>query len=295
FNDHHKLIFNAVNMYLRRTADDLQKRNAKTHVDYNRLILGLGYQYKLLDNRLEGLSQVKYLYSNARGRVFNEIRQEIEKPTNNTGVSFSQSLKYNFYNGLMLRTSVENTFRLPDQNEIFGDNTFVMPNLSLKPEKSTNFNLGLRYRKSSKYSLELNTYYRNTKDLIRLKDITQFTSVFLNLDKVKGYGIELEGSYSPLERLELSGNLTYNEFRFQGSNDNISENEHFKNARVSNMPFYFGNAMMTYYLDDFIKKEDHFQLYWSYSYVHQYYLDFIEKQYEPDGFLGLFGNSKINT
>ena len=26
-----------------------------------------------------------------------------------------------------------------------------------------------------------------------------------------------------------------------------------------------------------------------------YYLDYIEKQFEPDGFLGLFGNSKINT
>ena len=295
FTQQHRLIFNAVNTYLRRSSDDLDKPTGKTHVDYNRFIAGLGYQFNLLDNRLEGLTQAKFLASTARGKEFNQIDQKVEKPTNNTGVSFSQSLKYNFYNGLMLRTSVENTFRLPDQNEIFGDNTFVMPNLSLKPEKSTNFNLGLRYRKSSKYSLELNTYYRNTKDLIRLKDITQFTSVFLNLDKVKGYGIELEGSYSPLERLELSGNLTYNEFRFQGSNDNISENEHFKNARVSNMPFYFGNAMMTYYLDDFIKKEDHFQLYWSYSYVHQYYLDFIEKQYEPDGFLGLFGNSKINT
>lgn len=295
FNDHHKLIFNAVNMYLRRTADDLQKRNAKTHVDYNRLILGLGYQYKLLDNRLEGLSQVKYLYSNARGRVFNEIRQEIDRPKNNEGLSFSQSLKYNFYNGLILRGSVENTFRLPDQNEIFGDNTFIMTNLELKPERSFNLNFGARYRRNSKYNLEANVYYRNTKDLIRLKDITQFTSIFLNLDKVKGYGVELEGAYRPWEKLELSGNLTYNEFRFQGSNDNISNNAHFKNARVSNLPFYFGNAMASYHLNQMINKKDELRLYWSYSYVHQYYLDFVEKQYEPDGFLGLFGQSKINT
>jgi len=295
FNPNHKLIFNAVNTYLRRTSDDLYRSSGKTHVDYNRFIGGLGYQYNLFDNRFEGLTQVKYLASFAQGREFNEITQAEEKPTNNTGVSFAQSFKYNFYNGLMIRASFENTFRLPDQNEIFGDDTFIMPNLALSPEKSTNLNLGVRYRKSSKYSFEINTYLRNTKDLIRLKDITQFTSVFLNLDRVKGYGVELEASYRPVDQLELSGNLTYNEFRFQGSNDNISENQHFKHARVSNMPFYFGNAMVTYHFDDLIAKEDHMQFYWAYSYVHQYYLDFIEKQYEPDGFLGLFGKSKINT
>lgn len=295
FNKNHKLIFNAVNTYLRRTADDLNKPKGKIHVDYNRFIAGLGYQYNYLENRLEGLTQVKFLASNARGKDFNPIDQVVEKPSDNSGVSFSQSLKYNFYSGWMLRTSFENTFRLPDQNEIFGDNTFIITNLSLKPEKSTNLNLGVRYRKSNKYSFELNTYLRNTRDLIRLKDITQFTSVFLNLDKVKGYGVELEGSYRPIEKLELSGNLTYNEYRFQGSNRNISENEHFKNARVSNMPFYFGNAMATYHFENVLNKEDFLQVYWSYSYVHQYYLDFIEKQYEPDGFLGLFGHSKINT
>lgn len=295
FNRNHKLIFNAVNTYLRRTTDDLNRPTGKIHIDYNRFIAGLGYQYNFLENRLEGLTQVKYLASVARGKDFNPIDQVEQKPSDNTGVSFAQSLKYNFYSGWMLRASFENTFRLPDQNEIFGDNTFIMTNLSLKPEKSTNLNVGLRYRKSNQYSFELNTYWRNTQDLIRLKDITQFTSVFLNLDKVKGYGVELEGSYRPIEKLELSGNLTYNEFRFQGSNHNISENEHFKNARVSNMPFYFGNAMVSYHFDHLWNKEDFMQVYWSYSYVHQYYLDFIEKQYEPDGFLGLYGQSKINT
>src|SRR5699024_2129821 len=171
-----------------------------------------------------------------------------------------------------------------DQKEIFGDNTFIMTNLSLKPEKSINYNLGARYRKSN-YNLEVNTYYRNTRDLIRLKDVTQFTSIFLNLDKVRGYGLELEGSYRPVDRLELSGNLTYNEFRFKGSNNYISKNEHFKNARVSNLPFYFGNAMAAYNFDNIINKQDDLRFYWSYSYVHQYYLDFVEKQYEPDGFL----------
>lgn len=295
FSTKNKLILNVVDNYLRRTQDDPNKKEAKTHVDYNRFIAGLGYQYKLLDNRLEGLTQVKYLSSFTEGTAYGGADLQEQKPSDNKGVSFAQSLKYNFYNDWMIRGSFENTYRLPDQNEIFGDNTFITTNLELKPEQSVNYNLGVRYRNLPEYSFELNAYYRDTKDLIRLKDITQFTSIFLNLEKVKGFGLELEGQYRPFDRLELSGNLTYNEYRYQGSNEDILNNEHFKNARVSNMPFYFGNARATYNFDDLFAKQDQLDLYWNYSYTHQYYLDFIEKQYEPDGFLGLYGQSKVNT
>lgn len=295
FSDQHKLLLNVVDTYLRRTSDNPNVKDKKDHVDYNRLIAGLGYQYNLFDNRLDGLTQIKYLSSVTNGTTYSGVDLEKQTPSDNRGVSFAQSIKYNFYNGWMLRGSFENTYRLPDQNEIFGDNTFITTNLALKPERSLNYNLGIRFKNSPRYSMELNTYYRNTKDLIRLKDVTQFTSIFLNLDKVKGYGIELEGLYRPIDELEISGNLTYNEFRFQGSNDDISQNEHFKNARVSNMPFYFGNASVAYNFNELFVKDDGFQLYWNYSYTHQYYLDFVEKQYEPSGFLGLYGNSKVNT
>lgn len=286
---------NIVNNYFTRISDDLNEYHAKSRLTYNRLITNLGYQYHLLENRLVGLSQVKFLSSSTRGELFNNLTGKYEVPVQNSGWSFAQSLKYNTYNGWMVRASVENTYRLPDQMEIFGDNNFILPNITLKPERSFNVNFGLRYKPNRRYNVEVTGYVRNVKDLIRLKDVTQFQSVFLNLDNVRGYGIELEGMIRPMENLTLSGNLTYNEFRFKGSNAGIANNDHFINARVSNMPFYFGNATASYRFKSLFHKNDGLQAYWSYTYVHQFYLDFMEKQYEPDGFLGLWGKSKVYT
>lgn len=293
--ENHKLILNVVNNYFAREADDLNLYLSKYNISYNRLIAGLGYQYYFLDNRMEGLSQIKFLNSYTVGTSTDPITGRKEVPVSNSGWSLAQSLKYHSYKGWLMRVSVENTYRLPDQTEIFGDNVFIVPNVLLKPEKSLNLNFGLRYKPNEKYHVELSTYMRNVKDLIRLKEISQFQSKFLNLDKVKGYGVELELLMRPVKGLALSGNLTYNEFRFKGSNDELVQNDHFINARVSNMPFYFGNAMASYTFDKVFNKKDALQLYWSYTYVHQYYLDFIEKQFEPDGFLGLFGQSKVST
>jgi hypothetical protein len=36
-------------------------------------------------------------------------------------------------------------------------------------------------------------------------------------------------------------------------------------------------------------------MYWNMGYVHQYYLDYIPKDTEPDGFLGLWGDAKVNA
>src|SRR5690606_9772426 len=217
-----------------------------------------------------------------------------EASVSKSGISFSQALKYNFNKNSFLRFSFENTFRLPEQMELFGDNNFVAANYALLPEKSNNINLGYAYG-GKKFGFEINTYYRNTRDLIRLKDLNQYQAVYLNLDHVKGFGVELEMNYEPIPNLNLSGNLTWNGFRLESSKDELLNNQHFKNARIANLPFYYGNASAAYNLKDLLNLKYDFIFFWDYSYVHQYYLDFIEKQFEPDGFLGLWGKSKINT
>jgi len=71
--------------------------------------------------------------------------------------------------------------------------------------------------------------------------------------------------------------------------------QHYQNARISNTPFYYGNLGADYIFKDVVSKGGQLRTYWNYSYVHYYYLDYIEKQYEPNGFLGLYGKSKIVT
>lgn len=298
FNPLHTLTANVVNNYFVNNKDDETNPLEKKRITYNRFIVGLGYNASWLNDRLNTIVQAKSLFYRAKGKesvynssaLVNEDRSVTKK-----GLSLSLSAKYNILENFLVRASFENTYRLPDQMEIFGDNTFIMSNLMLSPEKSNNFNLGIKWYQPSVYNLEVNTYFRNTTDLIKMKEINQYQGVFLNLEKVKGYGVELDAYYVFFQKLKLLGNLTYNEFRYNGSLDERVNDTHFKDARISNMPFYYGNLGVEYAINDFLGKENVLRSYWNYSYVHQYYLDYIEKQYEPDGFLGLFGKSKIAT
>lgn len=266
--------------------------------NYDKLITNFALNAQFFDRKLESNTQFKYLFGNFAGQYDasdNPLEQKIvDKEVVNTGLSFSQAFKFNINDKSYARVSYENTFRLPEQQELFGDNNFIVANYELTPEESRNINLGYTYAATT-FGFEINGYYRDTKNLIRLKDLNQYQATFLNLDNVKGLGVELQANYEPVEDLRLSGNLTWNDFRLQSSRDKYLNNQHFKDARIANMPFYYGNISASYNIKELLKLSTDLSFFWDYSYVHQYYLDYIEKQFEPDGFLGLFGDSKINT
>lgn len=265
---------------------------------YDKLITNFALNAQFFDQKLESNTQFKYLSGHFAGQYNasdNPLEENIvNKEVTNTGLSFSQAFKYIIKENHYVRISFENTFRLPEQQELFGDNNFIIANYELTPEESKNINFGYTFT-GKVYGFEINTYYRDTKNLIRLKDLNQYQATFLNLDNVKGLGVELQANYEPIDNLLLTGNLTFNDFRLKSSKDKYLNNQHFEDARIANMPFYYGNLSGAYNLRDVLQLTSDFSFFWDYSYVHQYYLDFIEKQFEPDGLLGLFGTSKINT
>src|SRR5690606_29451550 len=53
FKKKQKLVLNLVNTYLQRISDDLGTYQTKDTIKYNRFIAGLGYNYFLLNNRIE--------------------------------------------------------------------------------------------------------------------------------------------------------------------------------------------------------------------------------------------------
>ena len=281
--------------YNRKSNTDKLNPNGTT---YNKLITSFALNSQFFDRKLESNTQIKHLYSHLSGRYEasdNPLESASAKAnTEKSGVSFAQALKYSFNSKNYIRVSYENTYRLPEQQELFGDNNFIVANYNLVPERSKNINLGYT-RLGEKYSFEINTYYRDTKELIRLKDLNQYQATYLNLDHVRGFGVEFEIGYEPFEYLALTGNLTWNDFRLESSKDELLQNQYYKNARIANMPFYYANLSASYNLKKLLNLSTDLSFFWDYSYVHQYYLDFIEKQFEPDGFLGIWGASKINT
>ncbi|MGO3181766.1 MAG: TonB-dependent receptor [Aequorivita sp.] len=294
-NNYFQIENNTVFSHYNRTSNVGLNLNGTS---YDKLITNFALNAQFFDQKVESNTQFKYLYGNFAGQYDasdNPLSERIiDKEVTNTGLSFSQALKYNINAKSYVRISYENTFRLPEQQELFGDNNFIVANYELTPEESKNINLGYTYA-STNFGFEINTYYRDTKNLIRLKDLNQYQATYLNLDNVKGFGVELQANYEPVEHLRLGGNLTWNDFRLQSSRDKFLNNQHFKDARIANMPFYYGNISASYNFMELLNLSTDLSFFWDYSYVHQYYLDYIEKQFEPDGFLGLFGTSKINT
>lgn len=276
------------------TLDDLNSSGT----NYQKLVSSFAIDFTLFESRVFLNTQVKFLHGHLKAKYnASDNPHELsvkEKTVSKTGMSFSQAVKYQIDKQNYIRFSYENTYRLPDKEEFFGDNNFVISNYDLNPEKSYNLNLGYTFT-DKKLAAQVNTYYRKTTDLIRLKDINQYQAVFLNLDKVKGFGVEVDVNYKPIKHLAFSANLTWNDFRLESSKDNLLNTQHYKKARIANMPFYYTNFSVSYNFKDVLSIDSDLSLYWNYSYVHQYYLDFIEKQFEPNGFLGLWGDSKINT
>lgn len=218
-------------------------------------------------------------------------------PTITSGNSFgiAMALKYTWRQRHLIRFSAEATNRLPDYEELFGNGIWIVPNFSLQPERSTNLNLGYRYARSGSYCIELNTFYRHTKDMILLVPVQSPYARYENQEKVRGFGVEIDGMVQPFRMLQLTANLTWQDLRLFGI---TSPTDRWKNnARLRNTPYFFGNAGISYQLSKLFGDHALVKTYLHYSFMRAFYLETIPKRMEADGFLGLTGhtNTTVNT
>src|SRR5690606_3458106 len=117
---------------------------------------------------------------------------------------------------------------------------WVVPSFNLNPERSTNLNLGYRWQKRAVAAFEVNTFYRKTKDLILLIPIQPPYAQYQNLDNVRGYGLEVDGSWSFLKHFTATANFTYQDLRLFGI---VTQVDKWKNgSRLRNTPWFFANA-----------------------------------------------------
>jgi outer membrane receptor protein involved in Fe transport len=179
--------------------------------------------------------------------------------------------------------------RLPEQDEMFGDGNFHRSNFLLKPEKSTNINLGFRTEKSNAYSLEMNAFYRITKDLILNVPIDFIFTQNQNVSDVKGLGFETDLSVNLTRWLRANGNFTYQDFRLFDTGNRQTEK-----ARLRNTPYFFANLGLNSVINNFAG-QGRLNLYYYFSFVREYYLSNVPKNLEPDGFLGLWGKAKFEA
>jgi len=300
-----KMDFNYVFTQARRNGSDpLGPKIENTDIDilslssnYQKQVLGLSLDNQWFDNKLQQQLMGKfYMYttSGLQNTWFATPITDVDfrkVKANYWGIA--DAVKYQLNATSWIRASAEYAYRLPEREELFGNNIFVVPNFELKPEKSLNFNLGFQQQLFPSFSYEVNGFYRRTKDLILLVPIQAPNAQYQNQENVKGYGFDIDLSYRLLKHYKLNANATWQNLRLFGIED---FNDLWKNnARLRNTPYFFANAGVQSDYSNLLGKNDKLNVFFNYNFMREFYLETIPKDLEPGGFLGLSGSANLNS
>lgn len=277
--DKSALSLNYAKNYVKRQGEDpfysetLSIPFAVPHI-LNKNIIGLNYNLKLLDNRLDNNFFNKIYLLNSEGVLLNTSLTEAALEKNKyQKIGYGLTSTFKIKQNLRLKGSYEHSYRMADAYEYFGDGHQIKSNIELKPEQSDNYNLGLIYTTQLnrfKIGFDSNAFYRDSKDFLRREnEVTK--SKYYNRTNVKTLGTELEIELKYKNNLKLTINGTYQE---------LTDIE--QNARIANIPYLFGNLNTSYSFKNLLSKEDELSTSWNTSFVEEYpYLDYVNG-YEED-------------
>lgn len=262
----------------------------KAPATYHKFIVATGLTSNFFNKRLQNSIAAKFYHYNTNASDADYQGNRVTTRNSNTAWGFAEALRYNLSTRSTLQASVENALRLPDQDEIFGDGNLKLSNFNLKPERSLNINLSYKYTNPGVFKAEVNTFYRHTSDLILLMPINLMYAQSQNVEKVKGLGMDMDVSYHLLPWLEINGNYTYQDLRLINPGNALTDK-----ARLRNTPYFFANAGANAHFKKVLAPKDKLNVYWYFTFVREYYVDYIPKKVEPTGFLGLFGKAGIDA
>ncbi len=279
-NDIHRLTLNNVaNFYSRKGDEKLQVDdfiNERPRVN-NRNITGLGISSEFGPNFSTSLFGKMYSY---KASAFLDLSQQqgvenfqtVTKEDSRFGYGLTAT--YFLTEGLQLKANFEKTVRLPVSTELFGEVFgFYLANFDLRPESSQNYNLGVNHTLDLKGPSVLNTdvnfFYRRTADYIRLNlTYSQGEGSYENTELVKTPGVDLEMRYSYSDRFSAGLGLSYLESR-----NHSKGTTHYK-ALLPNQPNFFGQADLSYYLNDLWLPQSRLGLSYSMQFVDSFLYDY---------------------
>lgn len=239
---------------------------------------GLSYQAKLLDERLMATAFVKlfHLTSSLYEEVYvEELDENVIRKLDDKQVlpGYGAAVSYFALKNLLLKVSYENTCRLPEGYELFGNGLLLLPNPTLQPEKSKNFNAGFLAGKRFKnhvVNLEFNYLYRLPTNLIRSVAVG-VQSVYQNLGFGKINCLEGGINYRYKRLLNVEFNATLQNMRNISLKSN-GEPDDLYGDRLPNIPYLFSNAAISLNSKSCGKYKRTIGFNWNTLFVEQFYL-----------------------
>ena len=260
--------------------DDVDKTFEAANDVLAKHILGLAYNQTLLKGRMSNTLFVKD-YINHLSVEQTDIpavtgsRDVLGASTKNyLGCGIGSRLELT--EPLALKASFEHSVRLPLARELLGNGTTIYANMALKPESSNNVNLGLfgtLRQADHTLSYEVNGFLRKSENYIQPQiSEKEGTMQYVNVPSVHIKGVEVEVRYDWQGRLQLLGNLSWQDARDRQRLKSDGKPSVTYNNHVPNRPWLFATAEACYTQSNLLSSSDRLRLGLDYQWVHWFYL-----------------------
>ena len=206
-------------------------------------------------------------------------RAVYEEETHHTQAwGYGGATTYQLLKTLQTKISYEKSFRLPTDNELFGDGDLEIGNYKLKPENSNNLNVNISYQplfKAHSLLVEAGFAYRYIKDYIIRSIISaganEGSAGSRNHGKVLNMGVDATLRYFYKDVFSVGANLSYMNLRNKEEFTETGRPSAIYNDRLPNMPYLFGNADATCNIGSLIAKRDKLSLNYNLFFTEEFF------------------------
>ena len=241
-----------------------------------------GLSYRLMPAEHWNISAFgKYYNQFIAGPIATSSAQDQYTRTTNSldALGYGAAGTYFIFSGLQTKLSYEKAYRLPTNEEMFGDEDLESGDIGIKPENSDNVNLNLSYNelfgKHSVY-VEGGFIYRSTKDYIQRKLVSlgggRSGAAYENHGRVETKGYTFSARYGFANWVSVGGNFTQMDVR-----DNVktvssesTQRSLTYGSRMPNMPYQFANSDLTFYKHNLWKKGNLLTVTYDNLYMHSF-------------------------
>ena len=281
FNDCHLLNLSyALNRTGNNRWDDVEEDFMPANDVLAKHIIGLSYNQVLMNGRMSNTfflkDYINYLSVEQTDLSFVTFSDEVASKTTKNSMGGGFGTKLEIGPQLSVKASYEHTVRLPLAREMLGNGSSIYANLALKPEMSDNVNLGFfgtfRFGQHTLY-YEANGFLRYVDNYIQ-PQITEKegTMQYGNEPAVHIKGLEAEVRYDWNHRLQVMGNISWQDARNRNRYMDDGKESVTYNNRMPNRSWLFASADAHYTFHDLMLKGDRLTLGADYQWVHWFYL-----------------------
>ena len=279
----HTFTFNHVINAFRRSNQSLLNEDSEANAipkETRKNISGLSY--RLMPTEHWNLSVFgKYYNQFIAGPVATSSAQDDYIRTTNSvsAMGYGAAGTYFILKSLQAKLSYEKAYRLPTNEEMFGDEDLETGDISLRPENSDNVNLNLSYNETfGKHSVyvEGGLIYRNTKDYIQrnISDLSggKYGATYVNHGRVETKGYNISVRYGFANWVSVGGNFTQMNVRDNVKTVTSGANQESLTygARMPNLPYQFANSDVTFYWRNLWKKGNTLSVTYDNLYMHSF-------------------------